>query len=93
MHILKCDLKCVVDYHNQCWKSYKDSEGRKDDKDFLAAGCPTPGKYIPQLTPYPNLNSIPRFIVIFTIQRLLDCLFLASRKFRKALRTMREKGP
>jgi len=42
IHILKCDLKCVVDYHNQCWKSYKDSEGRKDDKDFLAAGCPTP---------------------------------------------------
>ena len=42
LHSLRCKQKCSIDYHTQCWKSFKDEEGIGNDRDLLGSDCHTP---------------------------------------------------
>ncbi|XP_060074001.1 E3 ubiquitin-protein ligase TTC3-like isoform X2 [Ylistrum balloti] len=42
---IRCDSKCVIEFHTQCWKVYKCQFGDMDrvaDKEMLDKNCPTP---------------------------------------------------
>lgn len=39
---LVCNAKCLLKYHQVCWRSFLDSLGHKTDRDMLGAGCLTP---------------------------------------------------
>ncbi|XP_052265226.1 uncharacterized protein LOC127867806 isoform X2 [Dreissena polymorpha] len=37
-----CQMDCVVSFHMICWKDYKTSQNKQNDKDILDTKCPTP---------------------------------------------------